>query len=290
MSKARRGLGRGLPELLGGGSAEGAGAGTREVETQMLQPGPWQPRRHFDQQRLAELAETMKKRGVLQPILVQQAGDRMRIVAGERRWRAAQLAGLRTVPVVVREMSDREAMAAALIENLQRDDLHPLEQADAIHLYMKDRKGGLADVATELGMSRPALSNLLRLRELAAAVRRLFQEGKLTAGHARAIVSLPASRQEAVARQVVERALSVRQTEELIAAMQGRPGRRAGGRRPDSSDGDTAELCGELSDLLGMRVGIRHGRDNRGRMTIDYRSLDSLDALIAMIRQSGEGR
>ena len=289
MKKDRRGLGRGLSELLGGSEA-GTG-GTREVETGKLQPGPWQPRRKMDKGALAELAETMKKRGVLQPILVQRSeSGALRIIAGERRWRAARLARLKTVPVVVREMNDQDAMLAALIENIQREDLHPLEQAAAAARIVKDLKLSLADAAGELGMSRPALSNLLRLLELAPGVRKLLEAEKITAGHARAVATLPAARAEAIAARAAAEALSVRQTEELVARMQGAKKRKPAGRQlpPAAADQDTASLCEELSGLLGMRVGIQHGKDNRGRLTIDYRSLDSLDELIVMIRRRRE--
>ncbi|MCY4325443.1 MAG: ParB/RepB/Spo0J family partition protein [Betaproteobacteria bacterium] len=291
MKKNRRGLGRGLSELLGAGSEDesGTGTGTREVEIKKLQPGPWQPRRKFAKDALQEMAETMKKRGVLQPILVQRAGSgTLRIVAGERRWRAARLAGLKTVPVLVRDISDSDARIAALIENIQREDLQPLEHAAAARQLVKDLKLSLANAASELGMSRPALSNLLRLLELPPGVRKLLENEKITAGHARAVAGLPAARAEAVAVKAAAEFLSVRQTEELVARIQAAKKSKPDGKKssPAAVDQDTEALCEELSDLLGMRVGIQHGRNNRGRMTIDYRSLDSLDGLIEMIRKA----
>lgn len=278
----KKGLGRGLAEVFGADPiTEGA---TREVPIDDLSPGPWQPRQRITKENLTELTATIRQRGVLQPLLVQQGPEGFRIVAGERRWRAAKLANLTTIPVVVKEMSDRDAMFAAMIENMQREDLHVLDQATAARRIMGEMKLSVTKVSEELGMSRPALSNLLRLLELAPSARVLLEKNQLTAGHARAIVGLPKHQQEAVASRVASNGLTVRQTEQLVEKLKSAKKKKK--TKKGGIDSDIVSLCNDLSERLGMRVEINPARGNKGKLVINYRSLDSLDRLIKIIQRS----
>lgn len=278
-------LGRGLGTILGGSSTSASGL-QREEPLTALTPGPWQPRQRMNAAALGELAQTIAARGVLQPIIVRPSGKGSKaafeIIAGERRWRASKLAGLRTVPVVVREFSDRDALLAALIENIQREDLSVLEQATAAQRIVDELKLPLKEAAVALGMSRPALSNLLRLLKLAAPVRQLLADEALSAGHARVIAGLPASAQLSASKAVIARNLTVRQTEALGKLLQ-QPKQRAP-KKKTKVDADTARLCDELATQLGMRVEITP-RGQRGRLTVHYRSLDSLDTLLRKLRR-----
>lgn len=283
MSKARkkRGLGRGIGEIFGGG---GGGTGAGELPVGDLRPGPWQPRERIDPKALKELARTIAERGVLQPILVRRTADGHEIIAGERRWRASKMAGLRTVPVVVRELSDRDAMLAALVENIQREDLNVLEQARAARRLIDELSLSVKDAAASLGMSRPALSNLLRLLELDREVLDLLADDSISAGHARAIAALPPGRQARAARLVVDGGLTVRQVEDLAGRAAGKAkGRRAG--KASAADPDTKRLCDELSAKLGMRVRIVSQSGRKGRLVIQYSDLDALDHLVRLLRR-----
>lgn len=269
-------LGRGLETLFGGGAAAGE---LRRIPVDRLSAGAAQPRRVFGEAALAELARSIRERGVLQPLIVRPAGDgdSFEIVAGERRWRAAQRAGVHEVPAVVRDLDDSEALAVALVENLQRDDLTPIEEAEAYARLAREFGRSQADVARAVGRSRPHVANTLRLLELPEAVRAAVSEGGLTAGHARAL--LAAADPEALAREVMARSLSVRETERLAAGRRRpRPARR---RRP-AKDADTLALERRLGDRLGLAVDISF--DGRGgRLTVSYTSLDQLDDLVARL-------
>jgi ParB family chromosome partitioning protein len=274
----RRGLGRGLSALLseGGDStppAETARGGTRSLGIDLLAPNPHQPRRHFDDEALAELADSIREKGLIQPILVRPRADspgRYEIVAGERRWRAAQRAGLHEVPVVVRELGDAEALELALIENVQRTDLNPIEEA-AGYAGLLERFGHRQeDLARLIGKSRSHIANTLRLLTLPEAVRARVVVGSLTAGHARALVGSPDP--ESLAETVVEKGLTVRQTEEL-ARQVARP--HTAGRRAEK-DADTRALEQSLSAALGLSVSIRPN-GARGEVRITYRDFDDLD-------------
>lgn len=291
MNLPKRGLGRGLGEILGGGKNPAAPGTVREVALDELTRGPWQPRSGTNQETLAELAQTVAARGILQPILVRRAGDKLEIVAGERRWRAARLAGLRTVPVLVREMSVRDAQITALVENIQREDLHPLDQAAAARKILEEFGTPLAKVAETLGMSRPALSNLLRLLSLAPKAKQLLKRNTISAGHARAIAPLPAHLQTRAAEKIIAEDLNVRQAEKLAGRLKaGRTPAKAGRSAvPQGADPDTRMLCEELSALLGVKVSVRQGRGGKGRVELSYRSLDSLDSLLAVLRRAGTG-
>ncbi len=277
-----KGLGRGLDALLGEDEPAAAGADQlAELTTDLLQPGKYQPRTRMDEAALRELADSIKTQGVMQPILVRPlSAGRYEIIAGERRWRAARLAGLSTVPALVRAVSDSAALAMALIENIQREDLNPLEQANGIQRLITEFGITHERAAEMVGRSRSAVTNLLRLLTLAAPVRELLQQGKLEMGHARALLALSGIQQIEAARGVAARSLSVRETERLVARLiSGAAGKKI--RRV--ADRDVLRLQEELAQKLGTRVTIKSGAKGRGALVIDYTSLAQLDALLARL-------
>jgi ParB family chromosome partitioning protein len=284
MAMARiKGLGRGLDALLGADEpAAGGGEALASLAIDALQPGRYQPRARIAQDSLAELAESIRVQGVMQPILARPIGaGRYEIVAGERRWRAARMAGLTTVPALVRDVPDRHALAIALIENLQREDLNPLDEATGIKRLTEEFGMTHAEAADAVGRSRAAITNALRLLELAPPVQELLREGKLDMGHARALLALPALKQIEIAREAVARQLSVRQVEQRVAGMTERPAGRARMR----IDRDVARLEEELSGALGTTVTIRTGaKPGSGKLVIHYSSLDQLAALLDRLR------
>ena len=275
-----KGLGRGLDALLGpgpGGSGEDRGG--REIPVELIRRSPFQPRRRIDADALDELARSVRAHGVVQPVVVRPVGeDRYELVAGERRWRAAQAAGLATVPAVVREVPDRVALSIAIIENIQREDLTPLEEARGVARLVEEFSMTHREVAEAVGRSRPAVSNLLRLLDLNEDVRDRLEAGELEMGHARALLALAGAAQSGAARTVVERGLSVRQTEDLVRRMLSAPG----GDETDAEerDPDIGRLEARLGDVIGSEVSIRHGRRGSGRLVIRYHSLDELDGIL----------
>ena len=277
MAAARRGLGRGLSALLGEDGLLGNGTeeGVRTVPIESLEPSPLQPRRDFGEEELAQLADSLRRHGLLQPLLVRPsrgAGGGFEIVAGERRWRAAQKAGIFELPVVVRELEDREVVQLALVENLQREDLDPLEEAEAYRRLIEEFGHTQEEVASAVGRSRSHVANTLRLLALPDVIRGMLRAGRISAGHARAL--LGAADPAALARMVVDRGLNVRRTEELARAERERPARR---RRPPP-DPDVEAAAASLSRLLGLEVAIRpQGRG--GRLIIRYSDPEQLEAL-----------
>ena len=309
MSKKRARLGRGLDALLGGGggvpadglldedtvapqggeaapeeAAIGAAAAggrdqLREIPVEQLQRGPYQPRSHMDQEALQELAASIRAQGVVQPVLVRPlAGGGYELIAGERRWRAAQLAGLARIPAVVREVADEAAMAVGLIENIQRENLNPIEEARGLQRLLEEFGLTHQEVADAIGRSRTAVSNLLRLLSLHSAVRGHLENGALDMGHARALLALPVDQQPEAARTVIDRNLSVRQTERLVKRM------LAGGERIPAlpRDPDIMRLEEELSARIGAAVRIQHGA-KKGRLVIEYHGLEELDGILGRI-------
>lgn len=282
-----KGLGRGLDALLGGDEPAAAvpAAPDRqsELRTDQLQPGKYQPRSHMDDTALKELAASIKAQGIMQPILVRPvAGGRFEIIAGERRWRAAKIAGLETVPVLVREVADNAALAMALIENIQREDLNPLEQAVGIQRLVNEFGATHDQAADMVGRSRSAVTNLLRLLGLAAPVRDLLQQGKLDMGHARALLALMGMQQIEAARAVVTKDLSVRETEKLVGQLlRGTPGKAP----RKVADRDVLRLEEELAQKLGTKVQIKAGNKGRGSLVIQYGSLVQLDAILARLNR-----
>ncbi len=288
----RRGLGRGLSALLGDDPAAPAaadpakgGTPSGSLPVEYLHPSPYQPRRHFDDEAFAALVESVRDKGVLQPILVRpdpRDRGRFEIVAGERRWRAAQQAQLHDVPVVVKELSDRDTLEVALVENLQREDLTPLEEAEAYRRLMDEFGHTQEILARAVGKSRSHVANTLRLLGLPESVRRMVDEGELSAGHARTLVN--ASDAEDLAGQIVRRGLNVRQAEDLI-----RKAREPGATKPDGaakagamapSDPDAADLEHRLSDRLGLKVAVASKASGKGTLTIHFSSPEQLDDVL----------
>ena len=281
-----KGLGRGLDALLGGDEPAGAREGgdqQAELKIESLQPGKYQPRMQMSEAALKELADSIKVQGVMQPILVRPVGGgRYEIIAGERRWRAARIAGLGAVPALVREVPDNAALAMALIENIQRENLNPLEEANGIQRLVTEFSITHDKAAEMVGRSRSAVTNLLRLLALAEPVRELLQQGKLDMGHARALLALAGMQQIETARLIAERGMSVRDTEKLV----GRLLRGTPAKKPrKTSDRDVLRLQEELAQKLGTKVQIKAGNKGRGSLLIQYSSLDQLDAILARLNR-----
>jgi ParB family chromosome partitioning protein len=277
-----KGLGRGLDALLAGTDDDApAGESLQMLSIDRLRPGRYQPRTRMDAASLAELASSIKQQGVMQPILVRPVdGGRFEIIAGERRWRAAQQAGLRDIPALVKSIPDQAALAVSLIENIQREDLNPLEEARGLQRLIDDFGLTHDAVANAVGRSRSAVSNLLRLTALALPVQELLLDGALEMGHARALLGLPVTQQAAAAARVVNGALSVRDTERLVHALQN-PAKRAARRKGKPAyDADTARLENDLAERLGAVVHIEPGRQGAGRIVIRYSTLDQLDGIV----------
>lgn len=305
MSLKKRGLGRGLDALLGGmrepaaeGESEEASPTSAAAEEQLprdervwslpvdlIQRGRHQPRRDFDPDSLRELADSISAQGVIQPIAVRPIGEgRYEIIAGERRWRAAQQAGLAEIPVVVRDVDEQAAIAIALIENIQRDDLNPLEEAEGLARLLSEFGLTHQQVAEAVGKSRTTVTNLLRLLELNDDLKQYLRDGRLEMGHARALLGLRGPAQSKAAAEVVARGLSVRETEKLVR--QAQLADQAPGRvEPKPAlDPNIRRLQDDLTDRLGARVLIQHGDRGTGKLVIAYNSLDELDGILAHIK------
>lgn len=274
-----KGLGRGLDALLSAGETrDGERLLTLPVES--LVPGKYQPRTRMDPEALAELAESIRAQGLMQPILARAVnGGHYEIIAGERRWRASQLAGLSEVPVLVREVADDVALKMALIENIQREDLNPLEEAQGLQRLIQEFDMTHQSVAESVGRSRVAVTNLLRLLNLAKPVQAMLLEGQIEMGHARALLPLPAARQTETAHEVARRGLSVREVERLVnRLLNPRPARAA------SKDRDVLRLEEQLSETLGTKVRITANRKGAGRVTIEFSDLDQLEGILGRLQ------
>ncbi|MFO1377221.1 MAG: ParB/RepB/Spo0J family partition protein [Steroidobacteraceae bacterium] len=306
----KRGLGRGLEALLGSSAARPAPAapvtagtplasaaaapppGERlaRLPVDLLERGKYQPRIDMRPESLAELADSIRAQGVVQPIVVRPLGtpapgvsQRYEIIAGERRWRATQLAGLAEIPAIIRDVPDEAAVALALIENIQRENLNPLEEARALHRLITEFDLTHQEAAEAVGRSRVAVSNLLRLLELADEVKTLVEERQLEMGHARALLGLANRRQQAeIGAFISKKGLSVREAEALVRRLAAQPG--DAGREPREPDADIRRLEAELGEKLGARVEVRHGAGGKGKLVISYHSLDELDGILARLR------
>jgi len=291
-TKKLKGLGRGLDALLGGGG-DFASPDTHQpsnLPVSQMQAGKYQPRTRMDEGALNELAASIKAQGLMQPILVRPIGQdtlsgliKYEIIAGERRFRASQLAGLTEVPVLVRDVDDLAAAAMALIENIQREDLNPLEEAQGIHRLIADFNFTHEQAATALGRSRSAVSNLLRLMNLASPVQTMLMAGDIDMGHARALLAVDAASQINLANQVVAKRLSVRETEKLVTRTAEEAANPVEPRQKEKS-GDIARLEEELSDALATPVVFKMGNKGRGQLVIDFADLDVLDGLLTRLR------
>ena len=282
MGTKKRGLGRGLDALLGP-KLKQSDAGSQhlhEIPIEWIRPGKYQPRKGFDAQRLDELASSIRSQGIMQPILLRPLGeDRYEIVAGERRWRAAQLAEIKKIPAVVRTVDDRSAVVMSLIENIQREDLNPWEESLALQQLVREFDLTHQQVADAVGKSRTAVTNMLRLANLSKGVVRLLTSGQIESGHARALLSLDDVRQDKAAGEIVARQLNVRQAEALVRKMQAQalPDPKKADQKGDT---DTRQLEERLSRKLGQSVSIRHTAKGSGKLTIAYNSLDELDGIL----------
>lgn len=278
-----KGLGRGLDSLLAGdNSALSDGDQLKMLRVDRLQPGKYQPRTHMDPESLASLADSIKAQGIMQPILVRAVADeRYEIIAGERRWRASRLAGLDEVPVLVRDIADESALAMALIENIQRENLNPIEEAQGIKRLI-DEFAMTHQVASEaVGRSRTAVTNLLRLLNLLPAIQNMLMLGKIDMGHARALLSLDGAKQLMAAEQVSAKGLSVREAEQLVKRLSADIKKPA---RQMAQDRDVLRLQENLAERLGAAVQIQTGRGGSGTLKVRYTSLDQLDDIIAKIK------
>jgi len=278
MSK-HKGLGRGLDALLGVSPKASAESELQQLPVDSLRPGKYQPRTRMDEVSLAQLAESIKARGVIQPIVVRPVDDsRYEILAGERRWRAARLAGLERIPAVVKPVPDEAALGIGLIENIQREDLNPIEESAGLKRLIEEFKLTHDEVAQAIGRSRATVTNLLRLLELAPAVQAMVQEGSLDMGHARALLGLSRPRQVELAHQVVAKGLSVRETERLVQDATTAP--KAAARRAEKLDADSRRLQEQLAESLGAAVKLKPRRGGKGSLVIEYSSLDQLQGLV----------
>lgn len=277
-------LGRGLDALLGGLEEEAPSLPYRHVPIGALEPGKFQPRKDMDPVRLQELADSIRAQGLLQPVVARSLpGQKYEIIAGERRWRAAQQAGLTEIPVVLREIGDHLALALALIENIQREDLNPLEEAEALQRLIDEFGLTHQQAAEAVGRSRVAVSNLLRLNDLHGDVKRLLATGAIDMGHARALLGLENRQQADVARRVVDKQLTVRATEELVRNLIAKKPEKPAPPKPATSP-DVRRLQDDLSERIGAPVAIRHAKSGKGKLIIDYASLDILEGILARIQ------
>ena len=288
MTVKKRGLGRGLDTLLGSARLEGLAERLRMIALERLAPSAFQPRKEIDPGRLQELADSISAQGVVQPIVAREVeGGRFEIIAGERRWRAAQMAGLTEIPVIVRKVSDQAALAIALIENIQREDLNAMEEAEALKRMLDEYRMTHQQLADAVGKSRATITNLLRLNELHPEVKTLLMSGAIEMGHARALLGLELTQQHATARRIVERQLTVRATETLVQTL------REGVITADPvrfpvHDPDIRRLEDDMSSQIGARVVIRHGKKGSGQIIIKYSSLDELDGVLGHFRKDIE--
>lgn len=286
MAAKKRGLGRGLDALLADVSQEEQTSLDDSLQhflLDMLQPGKYQPRVDMSQDSLEELADSIKAQGLVQPIVVRPVdGGRYEIVAGERRWRASKMAGLETVPVLVREVSDRNAIAMALIENIQRENLNPMEEANALHRLREEFELTHQEAAEAVGKSRAAVSNLLRLRNLNEDVKRLVENCDLEMGHARALLALDNELQSDTAKHIVEKGLSVRETEQLIRRLSKPESPKV--KATEAAQQEISQLENLLSERLGKKFSLKHRANGKGKLVFDYADVAELKALIEKLR------
>ncbi len=295
MAVKKRGLGKGLDALLGAASSSApkepatetgersTNSDLRDIPVDLIRRGKYQPRRDIDSEALQELADSIIAQGVMQPIVVRSvSADHFEIIAGERRWRATQLAGLDSIPALVKEVPDEAAVAMALIENIQRENLNPIEEAMALQRLQDEFELTQQEVANAVGKSRTTVTNLLRLMSLRDDVRTLLERGDLEMGHARALLGLPNEDQSAAARAVVGKGLSVRQTEALVRKWVA--DKNAPPKAEKKVDPNIRSLQDELSQKLGAKVQIQHSAKGKGKVVLNYSSLDELDGILGHIK------
>ena len=292
MSDKRKSLGRGLDALLGQSveaEPKNNKQGLTEIKLEQIGPGPFQPRKQIDEPQLKELAQSIQAQGVIQPIVVREravtdyhTGVKFEIIAGERRWRASQIAGLETIPAVVRAIADSEAVAVALIENIQRENLNPLEEANAFQRLIIEYEMSHQEVANAVGRARASVSNALRLLDLPSGVQELVNKKELTMGHARALLSIQnKSMQLELANLIVEKGLSVREAENLVRKI---VDKKKAIKSKTSSDPDIQRLENDLTNQLGAKVTIKHKKSGAGTLSIKYSSTDELEGILSKIK------
>lgn len=285
MAVKKRGLGRGLDALLGAKPKENnensSDGNLTEIDVDLIRPGKFQPRTKMDMMKLRELADSIKAQGMVQPVIIRSIGkDQYEIIAGERRWRAAQIAELRKIPVVIRDVDDRQTIAMALIENIQREDLNPLEEAKALQRLIEEFELTHQQAAEAVGRSRAAVSNLLRLLDLHNSVKKLLDDGELEMGHARALLVLDKSQQLKAAQEIINKAMSVRVTEKFIKTF----GQEPVITEKPKQDTDILKLEQELTEKLCSTVTIQHKKNGKGKLVINYHSVDELDGILSRIK------
>jgi len=281
MNEEKKSLGRGLDSLLGE-RPERSPQGILEVPLEDLVPGQYQPRNKMHKDTLEELSKSIKVQGVLQPILARKKASKgYEIVVGERRWRAAQLAGLKTIPTIVKELNNDEVAKIALIENLQREDLNAMDQARGLQRLQIEFNLSQQDLASSVGKSRSTVANLLRLTKLSSVAQELLESGRIEMGHARALLTIEESLQKALAEEIASKQLSVREVERLVARQDGSRKQKQTQRKRDPN---TIKLEKEISDALGARVGISHNKKGAGKLVINFKNLDQLQGILDKLK------
>ena len=281
MNEGKKSLGRGLDSLLGE-RPERQPQGILQVPLEDLVPGQYQPRNKMHKDTLEELSKSIKAQGVLQPILARKKASKgYEIVVGERRWRAAQLAGLKTIPTIVKELNNDEAAKIALIENLQREDLNAMDQARGLQRLQIEFNLSQQDLASSVGKSRSTVANLLRLTKLSSVAQELLESGRIEMGHARALLTIEESLQKALAEEIASKQLSVREVERLVARQGGSRKQKQTQRKRDPN---TIKLEKEISDALGARVGISHNKKGAGKLVINFKNLDQLQGILDKLK------
>jgi len=281
----KKGLGKGLGALMEDADYKRSeGQEVMELKIGEVSPNRDQPRQHFDDEKLSELAASITKHGIMQPLIVKREGSKYLIVAGERRWRAAKLAGLKAVPAIIRELSSREVMEIALIENIQREDLNPIEEADAYNKLMTEFGLTQEQLADTVGKSRPAIANTIRLLSLADEVKAMIAEETLSSGHARALLGFSdKAKQVETATNIIEKGLSVRQTEELVKKLSTKIKGKAKKKKAQKTSPEIRELENNLKSFLGTKVKVESIDNKRGKVLIEYYSLDDFDRIVKLI-------
>lgn len=278
----KKGLGKGLGALIA--SAETDDNGVKELRINEIEPNVGQPRKNFNDEKLSQLAESIKQHGVVQPLIVQKDGDTYRIVAGERRWRASRIAGLQTVPVIVRDLSNKQVMEIALIENLQREDLNPIEEAEAYERLMDEFGMTQEEISITVGKSRPAIANSVRLLTLQVKIRDMVITGEISSGHARAILSIEDKAMQLNAvEEIIKKELNVRETELLVKKLM----TKKASKRKKSDDIEYLALEERFREIFGTKVKILNNKKN-GKILIEYYSVDELDRIISLVEKLGK--
>ena len=278
----KKGLGKGLEALISStNQLEENNRNVLEIKINDVEPNAEQPRKVFDQEKLETLAQSIKEHGVVQPIVVRKEGARYIIVAGERRWRASKMAGLKTIPVVVKDLTDKEVMEIALIENLQREDLNPIEEAEAYQRLMNEFQMTQEDVSKVVGRSRAAIANSVRLLSLAKEVQEMISDGRLTSGHARTLITINDNqRQKELATQIIEKGLNVRDTEKLAAKEDKRSVPKKAAKSKDKPE--VTDLVENLKMIFGTKIELQRGKD-KGKIVIEYYSDEEFDRIIELL-------